>query len=130
VENLGIIDGANNHMGSAVTQNEEKMRQVFNSLRPYTDHFVDSNTSPRTVAYDICREEGFVCGINRLFLDNESEQSHIAGQLYEAARRAERQGGIIVIGHLRTDTVAVLENIVPELQRLGYSFVPIQDLME
>jgi hypothetical protein len=75
-------------------------------------------------------EEGFKCGINRKFIDNENSHTYIASRLYEAARLAERLGGIIVIGHLRSDTVAVLENVVPELQKLGYSFVTVQSLMK
>jgi polysaccharide deacetylase 2 family uncharacterized protein YibQ len=132
VESLGsIIDGANNHMGSAVTQDTEKMKQILSSLRPYTNHFIDSNTSPRTVAFTVCQEEeGFKCGINRKFIDNESSQSYIAAKIYEAAGQAENMGGLIILGHLRPDTVAVLEYVVPELQKLGYSFVTVQSLMK
>ncbi|MDR2883490.1 MAG: divergent polysaccharide deacetylase family protein [Deferribacteraceae bacterium] len=130
VENLGKIDGTNNHMGSAVTENADKMKQIMNSLRPYTTSFVDSNTSPNTVAYDICVEQGFRCGINKKFLDNENDHAYIASKLYEAAELANTQGGVIAIGHLRPDTILVLQEIVPELQKLGYSFVAISSLMK
>ena len=128
VENLGQIDGFNNHMGSAVTENPVKMRQIMESMRLYANTFVDSKTSNKSVAYEVCLEAGFSCGINRKFLDNSNEHSYIASKMYEAAELAEKQGGVIVIGHLRIDTIAVLETVVPELQKLGYQFVPINSI--
>ncbi len=128
VENLGKIDGFNNHMGSAITENETKMRQVLESMRQYTTMFVDSNTSGKSVAYNTCVTMGLSCGINRKFLDNSNEHAYIASKMYEAAELAEKQGGIITIGHLRPDTVAVLEAVIPELQQLGYQFVTVSSL--
>jgi polysaccharide deacetylase 2 family uncharacterized protein YibQ len=77
----------------------------------------------------VCEEQGFVCGINKKFLDNENSHEYITSKLYEAATAAETQGGVIAIGHLRPDTITVLERIVPELQKLGYQFVVINELM-
>ncbi len=128
VENLGKIDGFNNHMGSAITENETKIRQVLESMRPYTTIFVDSNTSNKSVAYSTCVSLGLSCGINRKFLDNSNEHVYIASKMYEAAELAEKQGGIITIGHLRPDTVTVLEIVIPELQKLGYQFVTVSSL--
>lgn len=130
VESLGKIDGVNNHMGSAVTQDAEKMSQVLDSLRPYTNVFVDSNTSAKSVALKICREKGFKCGLNRKFLDNENNHDYIKNKLYEAAKLSDSQGGIIVIGHIRPDTIIVLDQMIPELQKMGYEFVNITSLLD
>lgn len=130
VENLGKIDGTNNHMGSAVTENTEKMSQVLDSLRPYSNIFVDSNTSAKSVALKICKEKGFKCGLNRKFLDNENDHDYIKEKMYEAAKLADSQGGIITIGHIRVDTIIVLEQMVPELQKMGYEFVDIRTMLE
>jgi polysaccharide deacetylase 2 family uncharacterized protein YibQ len=128
VENLGYIDGMNNHMGSALTADETKIRQTLAAISQYTNIFVDSNTSNKSVALEVCRELGMKCGLNRKFLDNENDHKYIAAKLYEAAELAQKDGGIIAIGHLRPDTVTVLAEIVPLLQNLGYKFVPITTL--
>ncbi len=125
VENLGRIDGANNHTGSALTADEVKIRQTLTALSEYTNTFVDSNTSSKSVAYQVCKDLGMRCGINRKFIDNENDHKYITSKLYEAAELAGKSGGIIVIGHLRPDTVTVLEEAIPRLESLGYRFVTI-----
>jgi polysaccharide deacetylase 2 family uncharacterized protein YibQ len=129
VANIGAIDGANNHMGSAVTADAEKIRQVLAALSKYTDTFVDSKTTPNTAAYRVCKELGLKCAQNQRFLDNENDRAYIAKKLYEAFSAADRGEAMIVIGHLRLDTVIVLETVVPELVKRGYRFIPISDLM-
>ncbi|MDR0454245.1 MAG: divergent polysaccharide deacetylase family protein [Deferribacteraceae bacterium] len=127
-ESLGSIDGFNNHMGSAITEEPLKILQILESMRPYANVFVDSNTSNKSVAYNVCKEAGFSCGINKKFLDNSKEHADITRALYEAAEYAGKNGEIIAIGHLRADTVAVLETVAPELQKLGYQFVSVTSL--
>ncbi|GAB7140645.1 hypothetical protein RsTz2092_05950 [Deferribacterales bacterium RsTz2092] len=130
IENIGgVIDGVNNHMGSAATSDNNVMRGVIEAIRPFTSRFVDSNTSAQSVAYNVCKQAGFVCGINKKFLDNSNDHNYIRERLYEAAR-ASSKGGIIIIGHLRKDTIEVLEETVPELQRLGYTFVSVTALTQ
>jgi polysaccharide deacetylase 2 family uncharacterized protein YibQ len=115
-------------MGSAVTADAEKIRQVLAALSRYTDTFVDSKTTPNTAAYRVCKELGLKCAQNQRFLDNENDRAYIAKKLYEAFSAADRGEAIIVIGHLRLDTVVVLETVVPELVKRGYRFIPISDL--
>jgi polysaccharide deacetylase 2 family uncharacterized protein YibQ len=128
VANIGVIDGANNHMGSRVTANAEKIRQVLTALSKHTDTFVDSKTSLNTAAYRVCKEMGLKCAQNQRFLDNENDRAYIAKKLYEALSAAGKGEPMIVIGHLRPDTVEVLETVVPELQKLGYGFIPVSVL--
>ncbi|MDR2400963.1 MAG: divergent polysaccharide deacetylase family protein [Deferribacteraceae bacterium] len=128
VANIGEIDGANNHMGSTVTADAEKIRQVLIALSRHTDTFVDSKTSPNTAAYRVCKELGLKCAQNQRFLDNENNRAYIAKKLYEALVSADRGGAMVVIGHLRIDTVVVLETVVPELLSRGYKFMPVKEL--
>jgi polysaccharide deacetylase 2 family uncharacterized protein YibQ len=130
IESIGEIDGANNHMGSALTSNEDKIRQVLAILSKYTDTYIDSYTSPKSVAYRVCNEIGMKCGINRKFIDNEANQTYIASKIYEAMATAQNNGAMIVIGHLRPDTITVLEYVVPELTNLGYKFIPVEHLIK
>lgn len=131
VESIGSpIDGFNNHMGSALTQDAEKMQQVFKYIRPYTTTFVDSYTASGTVAFDECKSAGFRCGINRKFIDNESDYSYIRSKIIEGTEIARNDGYVIMIGHLRENTVHALKRIMPELQKAGYNLVSALELTE
>ena len=45
-ESLGVsVDGFNNHMGSAITEDAHKMAQVLSASKTYTNRFVDSRTT-------------------------------------------------------------------------------------
>jgi polysaccharide deacetylase 2 family uncharacterized protein YibQ len=124
------IDGFNNHMGSAITQDKQKMQQIFKYIRPYTTTFVDSYTAANTVAYDECKAAGFECGINRKFIDNESDYGYIRSKIIEGAEIARSDGNVIMIGHLRENTVHALKKIMPELEKAGYHLVSALELTQ
>lgn len=124
----GRIDGFNNHMGSALTENTDKMDQVFTAMKQYTNFYVDSYTSPASVAYDECKKFGLACAQNRRFIDNESDPDYIRGKLMDGVKQAKANGSIIMIGHLRDNTVAVLLDMMPKLAAMGVQFVPVREL--
>lgn len=129
VEDLGgKIDGFNNHMGSGLTESREKMQQVFTVMKSYTNFYVDSYTSPKTVAYDECLKAGMVCAINNKFIDNESDPAYIRGKIMDGVNLAKANGSIIMIGHLREATVNVLVEMLPELEAMGVDIVPVKEL--
>jgi len=128
VADLGTIDGFNNHMGSALTQDREKMQLVFKYMRRYTDTFVDSYTASGTVAYEECLSAGFRCGLNKKFIDNENTYSYIRSKIIEGTQIARDEDSVIMIGHLREDTVDALEKILPELEKAGYHMVSATEL--
>jgi hypothetical protein len=129
VEDLGgKIDGFNNHMGSGLTESREKMQQVFSVMKSFTNFYVDSYTSPKTVAYDECQKAGMVCAINNKFIDNESDPEYIRGKIMDGVNLAKANGSIIMIGHLREATVNVLVQMLPELEAMGVDIVPVKEL--
>ena len=95
-ESLGVsVDGFNNHMGSAITEDAHKMAQVLSASKTYTNRFVDSRTTAQTKAYEECRKAGYKCGENRMFLDNDNSVEAILAKIYEAAEKARDDGSII-----------------------------------
>lgn len=138
VDSLGVaIDGANNHTGSAFTEDMGKMTQALGYLKNYTSRFLDSRTTGGSQAYAACRKVGMRCGANSLFLDNESpnvtsdggKESHVHDELMLAGKMALSRGGVIVIGHLRKTTVAAFPAALAELERMGVKIVPVTQLM-
>lgn len=129
VEDLGgRIDGFNNHMGSALTESREKMDQVFSVMKKHTGFFVDSYTSPASVAFDECLKNGMICAQNRKFIDNESDPQYIRNKILEGLKLGKEKGSIIFIGHLRDNTVDVLINYLPEVAAMGVEIVPVKEL--
>ncbi len=123
------VDGFNNHMGSALTEDRKKMKQVLIESKKYTDIYVDSRTTPNTVAYEVCKEVGLKCGMNRKFIDNENNHQYIKDRLNDAVKYAKKHGEVIVIGHLKPDTVQVLIDYLPKLEKKGIKIVPIREVL-
>ncbi|ADD69717.1 protein of unknown function DUF610 YibQ [Denitrovibrio acetiphilus DSM 12809] len=131
------LDGANNHTGSAFTESREKMEQALKEISKYTPGFLDSHTSRATVAYDVCKETTLKCGRNDIFLDNEepglvtksAKRNHVHDVLMQAAKKALANGSAIAIGHLRKDTISVLENSFRQIEEMGVEIVPVTSLM-
>lgn len=129
VEQIGKIDGVNNHMGSALTANKLKMEETLKYINKYTNTFVDSHTSADTVAYDICIERGMKCGLSEKFIDNNGDLEYIKNKLIESAEIALKQKKMIVIGHLRPKTVNALIRFLPEIETMGVEIVPINKVI-
>lgn len=129
VERLGNIDGANNHMGSALTENKQKMKQVLKYLKKYTDTFVDSHTAKNTVAYDVCKDYMTYCGINNVFIDNLDDADYIKDKINKGLNLLEKDKKIIMIGHLRPTTVKVLMTYLPELEKKGIKFSTVKEVL-
>ena len=124
----GKIDGFNNHMGSAITESKDKMDQIFTVMKRYTDFYVDSYTTAASVAYDECRKDGLLCAQNRKFIDNESDPAYIRGKIMDGLKFGKTKGQIIMIGHLRDNTVDVLVKMLPQIAAMGADIVPVREL--
>ncbi|MGA1862558.1 divergent polysaccharide deacetylase family protein [Deferribacter thermophilus] len=129
VESIGVIDGANNHMGSALTENRVKMNEVLKELKKYTKVFVDSHTSSKTVAYNVCKNLKMKCGINNKFIDNIDDKSAIKEMLYKALELFEKRNEVIIIGHLKENTVEVLSQELPNIARKNIKIVSILEVV-
>lgn len=120
--------GMNNHMGSRVTQNAAAMKAVLQIVKQRDFFFVDSRTSPRSVAYAIAREMGIRSGRGALFLDLAADEGAIAKQLYALAARARQEGAAIGIGHAKRETLRALQRVLPALEEQGFAFVLAEEL--
>ena len=76
------IRGVNNHMGSHLTEFDFFMRPVMDSIRAYNArlYFLDSRTSPRSVAHAQALDAGLSAITRDVFLDNEPNLESIRVQ--------------------------------------------------
>lgn len=120
--------GFNNHMGSLVTQNPAVLRPVFEPLEGRDLYFIDSVTSPDSVAGDVARGLGFETLSRDVFLDHDPSPEAVRTQVREAIALAKRQGYAIAIGHPHPETLNALFDIRGQAAREGVDLVPISRL--
>ncbi|HEU0264201.1 MAG TPA: divergent polysaccharide deacetylase family protein [Geobacterales bacterium] len=121
--------GANNHMGSRFTEDEAKMGVVLRQLKAQQLFFIDSVTSPHTVALGLARRYGLRTAARDVFLDNVQEVSAIRKQLMQLERRARRKGSAIGICHPHPATIFALQQELPLMQKRGVTFVLVSELV-
>jgi polysaccharide deacetylase 2 family uncharacterized protein YibQ len=123
--------GVNNHEGSALTENSEAMKFLMAELRNRDLFFLDSVTSPKSVAYDTAREFGMKAATRDVFLDNEGDNpEYIRGQLEKLMDIARDHGKAIGIGHPHPATLSELRTWLAKTGTLGIKIVPVSKLMQ
>lgn len=115
--------GINNHMGSQVTKNRKAIRSVLKEIQKAELYFIDSVTSPESIAYDMAQDMGIRSGRNTLFLDLKKEPEAVEGALYFLAKEARREGTVIGIGHPKLVTLEALQRVLPKLEKEGIVFI-------
>lgn len=120
--------GFNNHMGSLLTENKEKMRWVMESAKQKGWFFLDSKTSEVSVAQSIAEEVG-VASIGRdLFLDHQGHAPSIANQFKLMQKIAKRRGHVVAICHPYPETLAFLADNLVQLDE-KFELVGVSELL-
>ncbi len=125
------IRGVNNHMGSHLTEFDFFMRPVMDSIRSYNPrlYFLDSRTSPRSVAHAQALDAGLPAITRDVFLDNEANLESIRLQYNIWLTKAREIGSAIAIGHPYPNTLTVLrENL--GAANLDFRFLRVSRLIE
>ena len=110
----GII-GVNNHTGSLLTQDHAAMRRLMSHLADRELAFLDSRTSPATVAYAMAVEARIPALKRDVFLDHVATPAAIADAFERALTIARQQGFAVIIGHPYEMTISFLERTMPSL---------------
>lgn len=94
----GIV-GVNNHTGSLLTQDPVAMRRLMQRLASRGLFFLDSRTTPATVAYSMARESHVPALQRDVFLDHVARIDAIRTQFARAVTIARRRGYAVMIAH-------------------------------
>ena len=105
--------GVNNHMGSRITPDRLRMGWVLQEIKVRKYFFVDSRTEKDSVAYDVAEELGIPSVQRRVFLDDDKAFPAMEKQWERALKLAEKEGFVLIIGHIYPETVEALEKLVP-----------------
>jgi polysaccharide deacetylase 2 family uncharacterized protein YibQ len=115
--------GVNNHQGSLGTADAALMNSIMPALHERGLFFVDSRTTPASIALDSARSAGVPAASRDVFLDDDQDAAAIHRQLELAVRDAKRHGQAIAIGHPHPATLKVLLEYLPQVQGEGVEIV-------
>ncbi|MEH0020911.1 MAG: divergent polysaccharide deacetylase family protein [Desulfobacter sp.] len=111
----GVV-GVNNHMGSKLTAESDKMHQIFTVLKTKNLFFIDSRTSPDSKGEAAARLFMLRFSHRDIFLDNFQNVEYITGQFKKLVKAAHRHGTAIGIGHPYQATLDTLRIELPKLK--------------
>jgi polysaccharide deacetylase 2 family uncharacterized protein YibQ len=110
----GII-AVNNHKGSRLTEDPETMQRLMSHLAARELAFLDSRTTPRSVAYRTARDAQLPSMQRDVFLDHVATYGAVKAAFQYALRVAGERGYAVVIGHPHEVTISFLEETLPIL---------------
>ncbi|NQS98192.1 MAG: divergent polysaccharide deacetylase family protein [candidate division Zixibacteria bacterium] len=98
--------GMSNHQGSKFTASYDAMNLLIDVLADTNMYFIDSLTSPKSIAYRLCRQRKIPALRRDIFLDTNLEpEETIAGRFCQLVAVAKKRGYAVGIGHHYRETL-------------------------
>ncbi len=116
LDQIPSISGVNNHMGSRITSESEKMNQIFSILKKRGLFFIDSRTTADTLCRSSARLFKVPFAQRDIFIDHKTDVDFIRKQIDALIRTALSRGEAVGIAHPHTETYEVLAEMLPELK--------------
>ena len=121
--------GVNNHMGSVATRNRALMRRLMGVLAERGLFFLDSLTTPHSVAVQEARRRGVPALANWCFLDHGRPSRRVLRhRVWRLICRAHRRGHAVAILHARRRSLRVLRTVVPQVEANGVRWARCSEL--
>ncbi|MGQ9800058.1 MAG: divergent polysaccharide deacetylase family protein [Candidatus Saccharicenans sp.] len=122
--------GLNNHMGSKATTSENLMENIISFLKEKDLYFLDSRTSPRSVAYELALKKKVPAAARQVFLDADEDRSRVKDRMLELFNQARKNGQAVGIGHPFSETLEVLKAFLPRAAEFGIQLVPVSAVVK
>ncbi len=107
--------GVNNHMGSKFTRDERAMSILAEQLLDHRLFFIDSYTTPDSIAMKTVADKGVPTARGHLFLDTVQQKQAVCDRLNDLVALAHRQQFAIGIGHPYPVTVEALQDCTADI---------------
>jgi len=117
LNSVPYIIGVNNHMGSRLTEDPERMREIFMVLKRRGLFFLDSRTTKRTKCREIAKSLKLRYTERQVFLDHVLDPHAIQLELQRLVNIAQSKGFAIGIAHPHEITYRVLKAELPEIKK-------------
>ena len=128
---IPYVAGINNHMGSLLTQHPGHMRWLMQEVRNQNNlYLVDSYTTKTSILQKVA-DENWVPNLRRdVFLDSDRDPAKIRMHFRRLLKIARKTGIALAIGHPYPETLAVLEEELPKLNKMGIQLIPVSRLLD
>ncbi len=117
--------GVSNHMGSRFTAQPEALKPVLQAINTRGLLFLDSRSTPRSVATKLAGEIGLPRAFNNRFIDQEAARVAIDARLGEIEKIARENGAAVAMGFPYPVTFERVLGWIPSLEAKGIALAPI-----
>jgi len=124
------LAGMNNHMGSRATADRGLMAEVMRGAAERGMVYVDSVTTPRSVARTAAAKHDVPFIARDIFLDHGEGPDFLLAQLDELERQARARGVAVAIAHPHETSLEILDIWVRGLEAKGLRLVPVSEAIE
>lgn len=129
IESIPYIAGFNNHMGSLLTEDKEKMGWVMDEVKNHSLYFLDSRTSQNSIARDIAAQKSVRTIERDIFLDHSILSNDMMLQLKHLKFIAKTKGQAVLICHPYPATLAFLKSNLNSLKN-EFELVKLSQLLK
>jgi len=129
LDNVPHISGINNHMGSKFTTTAQPLSWLMDELKQRSLYFLDSRTTPQSIAEQSAVDYGLETAHRHVFLDNQLDHDYLNAQFDKLLTIAHANSYAIAIAHPHPQTIAFLNNISDKLKQHNIELVPLSTLL-
>ena len=101
------------------------MAHLMVTLKRHNLLFVDSRTTPKSVAAKAAMAAGVPYTSRDVFLDDDESERAVTASLMKVEQVAKKSGLAVAIGHPKAGTLAALQKWLPTLKDKGLELVPV-----
>jgi polysaccharide deacetylase 2 family uncharacterized protein YibQ len=128
IESVPFVIGVSSHRGSLLTRHPGHMTWLMEELNARDGlFFIDSFTTPRSVALKMANEAGILAARRDVFLDHDRSPEALAAQFEKLKFVARKRGVAVGIGHPYPETLDFLEAELPGLADDGFELIRISE---
>ena len=125
-----FFKGIDNHMGSKVTEDSRILGIIFRELRKHRMYFLDTFTTSKSMVRQVANSLDVPFARRDVFLDNKEDAQYIESQLDRLKIIARTRGYAIGVGHDRNLTLKMLKEVMPKMEKEGFRFVFVSELVK
>ncbi|MDO7787664.1 divergent polysaccharide deacetylase family protein [Desulforamulus aquiferis] len=136
INNLDTVPhaiGFNNHTGSKITSQRDKILPMLEVAKDKGLYVLDSRTSMKSQIMPVAKTLGVASVKRDIFLDDVKSDQHISKQFRKACKVAHKQGYAIVIGHVGQGgnvTARSVKAAIPMIEKEGIKIVPLSEVVQ
>lgn len=129
IAEVGAISGMNNHEGSMITEDENRISVVMQTLSNMGLYFLDSRTTSQTRVPQAAMSLGLSYYERNIFIDNTQNVSDMVKEIEKGLNIANQKGLAIMIGHIWSAKTLpnLLMELYPVLVKKGYKFTTVSN---